>query len=339
MWAGYPHLLRQYNKGLIALSACLRGPLNDHLIKDRDDVALEEALKLAEIFAPSDVLRPTETARFFVELQDHGIGLQHKCNSGLRDIANRLGLPMVVTNDSHYLCDDSKKSDYKAHELLLCIGQGKSIYDPDWKSVYNENFYVKSPAEMYKLFPNDHEALRNTFDIAERCNFKWKFGEYRFPIYTRPGDPPELKIDYNEEMVRLAWEGLAKRLERLKPQWVSRKSFTPEQVEAKVVEYNERLEIELQCIVKMGFAGYFLIVQDFINWAKSQDIPVGPGRGSAAGSLVAYSMRITDIDPIEYDLLFQRFLNPERISMPDVDVDFCMRYPRGIGPVQGISRL
>jgi len=313
-------LLQEYNEGLIALSACLRGPLNDQLVNDRDDIAEREAHRLIEIFSPEDPLRPTETARFFIELQDHGIGLQHKCNGGLRDIANRLGVPMVITNDSHYLCPD----DYKPHDVLLCIGHGKTINEPN-HSVYNTEFYVKAPEEMYKLFPGDHEALRNTVHIAERCNFKWKFGEYRFPIYTRPGDPPDVKVDYNEEMCRIAREGLVKRLERLTPRWADRKKMNPEQITARIKEYDDRLEVELSCIVKMGFAGYFLIVQDFINWAKSQDIPVGPGRGSAAGSLVAYSMRITDIDPIEYDLLFQRFLNPERISMPDVDVDFCMR--------------
>lgn len=315
------NLLREYNKGLVALSACLRGPLNDQLVNDRDDVAVQEALRLVDIFKPEDPLRPTETARFFVELQDHGIGLQHKCNGGLRDIAKRLGLPMVITNDSHYTCPD----DYKPHDVLLCIGQGKSFYDPNRESVYNPEFYVKSPEEMYKLFPNDHEALRNTMHIAERSHFKWKFNQYRFPIYTRPGDPPDVKVDYNEEMKRLSREGLEKRFSVLTRTWARRKGWNEEQIEARKVEYLDRLETELDCIVKMGFAGYFLIVQDFINWAKDQDIPVGPGRGSAAGSLVAYCMRITDIDPMEFDLLFQRFLNPERISMPDVDVDFCMR--------------
>lgn len=315
------NLLREYNKGLIALSACLRGPLNDQLVNDRDDKAKDEALRLLDIFRPEDPLRPTETARFFVELQDHGIALQHKCNGGLRDLARTLGIPMVITNDSHYTCPD----DYKPHDVLLCIGQGKNFYDPNRESVYNPEFYVKSPEEMYKLFPNDHEALRNTMHIAERVNFSWKFNQYRFPIYTRPGEPPEVKVDYNEEMKRLSREGLEKRFEFLTRSWRRRKHFNDEQVEARKQEYCDRLEVELECIVKMGFAGYFLIVQDFINWAKDQDIPVGPGRGSAAGSLVAYCMRITDIDPMEYDLLFQRFLNPERISMPDVDVDFCMR--------------
>ena len=314
-------LLEEYNEGLIALSACLRGPLNDHLVHDKDDVAYQEAIRLARIFAPEDPLRPTETARFFVELQDHGIHLQHKCNSGLRDIAERAGLPMVITNDSHYLCPD----DYKPHDVLLCIGQGKDYNDPNRKSVYNPEFYVKSPEDMANLFPHDLEALRNTAAIAERCNFEWKFGEYRFPRYTRPGDDPNVDVDYNAEMCRLAREGLERRLERLTPLWASRKKLDPKAIDERSAAYRERLETELDTIVKMGYAGYFLIVQDFINWAKDNDIPVGPGRGSAAGSLVAYSMRITDIDPMEYDLLFQRFLNPERVSMPDIDVDFCMR--------------
>lgn len=314
-------LLREHNEGLIALSACLRGPLNDYLVQDKFDMAEQEAMDLVKIFAPEDSRRPTETSRFFLELQDHGIGLQHKCNEGLRELAKKLSLPLVITNDSHYLCPD----DYKPHDVLLCIGQGKSFVDANRKSVYNTEFYLKNALEMSQLFPKDHEALNHTMHIAERCNFNWKFGEYRFPKYTKPGDEENSQIDYNDEMRTLARQGLSKRLEKLKKRWVEYNKFEQKTIDSKITEYKERLEVELECIVKMGFAGYFLIVQDFINWAKDQDIPVGPGRGSAAGSLVAYAMRITDIDPIEYDLLFQRFLNPERISMPDIDVDFCMR--------------
>ncbi len=314
-------LLRTYNKGLIALSACLRGPVNDKLIHNREDEARQVAEELARIFPPEDPLRPTETARFFLELQDHGIDLQQKCNAELRDIAHRLSLPLVVTNDTHYLSPE----DYRPHDVLLCIGQGKSLNDPNRESVYNPEFYLKSPEEMATLFPRDHEALEASGWIADRCNFEMKFGEYRFPRYTRPGESEEAHVDYDEEMQRLARDGLDRRLKRLKKQWRERKGLSEEEIEARVAAYRERLETELETIVKMGFAGYFLIVQDFINWAKDHGIPVGPGRGSAAGSLVAYAMRITDIDPIEYDLLFQRFLNPERVNMPDIDVDFCMQ--------------
>ncbi len=314
-------LLREYNRGLIALSACLRGPINDKLVHGREDEAYQLAETFAKLFPPEDPLRPTETARFFVELQDHGIPLQQKTNPELRDIAARLGLPMVVTNDSHYLSPE----DYKPHDVLLCIGQGKRFNDPNRQSVYNPEFYLKGPAEMAKLFPRDHEALAASTHIAERCNFEMKFGEYRFPKYTRPGESEDSHVDYDEEMTRLAREGLERRLVRLKRQWRERKGLTDEAIAQKEQQYRERLESELKTILDMGFAGYFLIVQDFINWAKDHGIPVGPGRGSAAGSLVAYAMRITDIDPIEYDLLFQRFLNPERVNMPDIDVDFCMQ--------------
>ncbi len=314
-------LLKEYNQGLIALSACLRGPLNDKLVHGRDDEAFALAETFAKLFPPEDPLRPTETARFFVELQDHGIDLQQKCNAELRDIAARLGLPMIVTNDTHYLSQE----DYKPHDVLLCIGQGKRFNDPNRQSVYNPQFYLKGPAEMARLFPHDHEALSASGHIAERCKFEMKFGEYRFPKYTRPGESEDAHVDYNEEMSRLAREGLERRLVRLRRRWKERKGLSDEEIAAKEKVYHERLETELETILSMGFAGYFLIVQDFINWAKDHGIPVGPGRGSAAGSLVAYAMRITDIDPIEYDLLFQRFLNPERVNMPDIDVDFCMQ--------------
>ncbi len=314
-------LLRAHNEGVIALSACIRGPVNDKLVHGRDDEAFQVAETLASIFTPEDPLRPTETPRFFLELQDHGIDLQQKCNAGLRDIAARLGLPMVITNDTHYLCQE----DYRPHDVLLCIGQGKNFNDPNRDSVYNPEFYLKSPADMAALFPHDHEALSASGQIAERCQFEMKFGEYRFPRYTRPGESADAHVDYDDEMRRLAREGLERRLRRLKRHWKERKGMSGEAIEAHAKQYYERLETELETIVSMGFAGYFLIVQDFINWAKDRGIPVGPGRGSAAGSLVAYAMRITDIDPIEYDLLFQRFLNPERVNMPDIDVDFCMQ--------------
>lgn len=290
-------LLETHNGGLIALSACIRGPLNDLLVADRYEEALAVGRRLATIFGPRDALRPTETARFYLELQDHGIGLQRKCNEGLRRIAAELGLPLVVTNDSHYLCQD----DYRPHDALLCI-QGGEFYDPTRTTVYNREFWIKGPLDMALTFPLDGEALGHTGSIADRCEVSLKARSFHMPRFR-------LDVDEGEELAGMARQGLA---DRLRTHIGRTLPADPELAAQRVREYWTRLDFELVQIRQMGFAGYLLIVQDYINWAKTNGIPTGPGRGSAAGSLVCYSVGITDIDPIQYGLYFERFLNPGR---------------------------
>ena len=287
-------LLREHSKGLVALSACLKGKVPQALMHDNYDQAKEAAEELAQIYGEGN---------FFIELQDAGIDEQKKVNPGLIQIASELGLGLVATNDCHYL----RREDYEAHDALLCIQTQKFVSDTDRMRLSPE-LYVKSPEEMRVLF-EQHEAYANTVDIAKRCDFKLPLGELRFPQYPLPeGQSAEAVVR------KMAHEGLEKRLA----------SFDRLGYEYDRKDYDERLAYELDIIEQMGFCGYFLVVSDFINWAKEHEIPVGPGRGSAAGSLVAYSMRITDLDPLRYKLIFERFLNIERKSMPDIDVDFCM---------------
>jgi DNA polymerase-3 subunit alpha len=288
-------LLRQNNKGLIGLSACLHGQVPHLLMQERAEEAEEAAKVYAEILGQDN---------FYLELQDCGLPEQKKVNPGMIDLANKLGLGLVVTNDCHYL----KREDHDAHDALLCIQTGKFVSDTERMSMGPE-LYFKSADEMKLLFPDLPEAYSNTADIAKRCEFELPLGKLRFPVYPLANGETAEQV-----LVRLAQEGLLKRLadmERL-----------GRELDRKV--YEERLEYELDVLQTMGFAGYFLVVSDFINWAKDHGVPVGPGRGSAAGSLVAYAMRITDLDPIRYGLIFERFLNIERKSMPDIDVDFCM---------------
>ncbi len=288
-------LLRQNSKGLIGLSACLQGQVPRLMMNDRPEEAEEAAKVYADILGPEN---------FYIELQDSGIPEQKKINPGLIELANKLGLGMVVTNDCHYL----KREDHNAHDALLCIQTGKFVADTDRMSMGPE-LYFKSPDEMGLLFPDLPEAYANTLDIAKRCEFELPLGNLRFPVYPLPkGETAEQVLE------RMARDGLVKRL--------AEKDRLGKKYDKAV--YEERLEYELDVLKKMGFAGYFLVVSDFINWAKDHGVPVGPGRGSAAGSLVAFSMRITDLDPIRYGLIFERFLNIERKSMPDIDVDFCM---------------
>ncbi|PNU20889.1 DNA polymerase III subunit alpha [Geothermobacter hydrogeniphilus] len=291
-------LLRDHNEGLIALTACLGGELPALITLGQFDEAKRRAAQMAEIF---------DDNRFFLELQENFIPEQEPVNNGLKQIARDLGLPLVATNDCHYLTREQAH----AHEVLLCIQTGKTMDDPKRMRFSNDEFYVKTPEEMAALFKDEPEALANTVRIAERCNIEFDFDTYHFPQYEKPAD--KSLDDVLEEMSR---EGLEVRLADIRQ--VRELSAEEEQT------YRDRLRRELDCIKQMGFPGYFLIVADFINWAKDHDIPVGPGRGSAAGSLVAFSIRITDIDPMPYNLLFERFLNPERISMPDIDVDFCI---------------
>jgi len=291
-------LLAQHNEGLIALSACLGGEIPTLFNLNQPEEALKRATEMSQVF---------DDNRFYLELQENYLPEQAKANTGLISLASELDLPLVATNDCHYL----SRSDSFAHEILLCIQTGKNMDDPKRMRFPNDEFYVKSAQEMVNLFPEQPEAIANTVKIAERCNLVLDFDTYHFPQYEKPAEKTLDEVLEDDSRA-----GLEKRFDEIR---------RLRELSAKdIQEYYDRLDEELTCIKQMGFPGYFLIVADFINWGKDNDIPVGPGRGSAAGSLVAYAIKITDIDPIPYDLLFERFLNPERISMPDIDVDFCI---------------
>ena len=289
-------LLREYNGGLIALSGCLASEVNQAIAAgsiDRAHQVMEEYRALFD-------------GRYYVEVQDNHLPQQERANIELLRLAQELSLPVVATNDCHYLRPD----DAKAHEVLLCIQTGKTLSDEKRWRFETDQLYVKSPEEMRAAFPGCPEAMSNTVDIANRCDFELSFGKYQFPVFaTPPGETLDAHLD------RVARAGLEARFERIRAQadWNAERERT----------YLDRFDRELKIIKEMGFAGYFLIVADFTNFAKRKGIPVGPGRGSAAGSLVAYALGITDIDPLPYNLLFERFLNPERKSMPDIDMDFC----------------
>jgi DNA polymerase-3 subunit alpha len=292
-------LLRERNEGLIALTSCLGGEIPTLISLGRQEDAAKRSREMAEVF---------DEGRFFLELQENFLPEQQPVNKGLLEIARANNLPLVATNDCHYLT----REDAHAHEVLLCIQTGKTMDDPNRMRFTNNEFYVKTPEEMKELFRNVPEAIRNTVEIAERCNLELDLKTYHFPQYEKPADKT-----LDQVLEEMAKAGLERRLADIRK---VRSGFSAEEEN----HYRDRLQLELACIKQMGFPGYFLIVSDFINWAKDHDIPVGPGRGSAAGSLVAYAIRITDIDPIPYNLLFERFLNPERVSMPDIDVDFCI---------------
>jgi DNA polymerase-3 subunit alpha len=291
-------LLSKYNEGLIALSGCMKGEIATHA--NRGD--MKKALQSGE-----DYRRIFNGGRFFVEIQNNGVENQLQVNDRLLEIGHQLSLPTVATNDCHYL----HRKDAKAQEVLLCIQTGKTLQDSDRMKFSSDEFYFKSPQEMADLFRNTPEAITHAVEIAEQCNLEIRFDEKHIPRITVPaGETAESHLE------KLAKEGLDLRLSR----YQGEKDFKD-----RSTRYKARLEEELKIIKSMGYPGYFLIVYDFIHYAKSHGIPVGPGRGSAAGSLVAYALSITDMDPIEYDLIFERFLNPGRKnSMPDVDVDFCM---------------
>ncbi len=279
-------LLREHSGGLIALSACLAGEIPRMLRNGEYDNAKAYALELSEIFGPD---------RFYLELQDHGIPEQAAVNRGLLRIHQETGLPMVCTNDAHYL----RKEDAEAHDILLCIQTGKTVNDENRMRYEPRNFYLRSETEMEALFGGFEDALENTARIAERCNVEFTFGKYHLPEFQLP--PGYDSASYLRE---LCDQGFRERYGGEKP------------------EYRKQLNYELDMIEKMGFTDYFLIVSDFVRYAKSRKIPVGPGRGSAAGSIVSYCLSITDIDPMKFSLYFERFLNPERVSMPDIDMDF-----------------
>ncbi len=292
-------LLREHNAGLIALSGCLKGVVPHLLEAGRTEEARAGAEEFARIF---------DRDRFYLEVQANEMPEQQEVNRALAELGKDLGLPLVATNDCHYL----EREDAEAHDTLLCIQTGKSVDDPGRLRFSSNEFFLKSREEMEKSLGGFSEALDNTVEVARRCTFEMAFGEYKYPVF-QTDDRRSLDGILTEE----AESGLDKRLEERE---AKEGALSPELVK----EYRDRLDFELGIITRMGFSGYFLIVADFIAYSRKNGIPVGPGRGSAAGSLVAYSLTITNIDPIRYGLLFERFLNPERISMPDIDIDFCI---------------
>ncbi len=289
-------VLEAHSEGLIALTACLHGAIPHRIAQGDMEGARAEAKRLMALFGD----------RLYLEMQENKIPEQTVVNNGLKELARELGIPLVATNDCHYL----NRDEAQAHELLLCVQTGKTIHDTGRFRFSTDELFFKSPAEMKKAFSHCPEAIAETVRIAERCQLDLTFGEHHFPIFPVPeGETLESLFE------REARQGLEARLATM----AESGQLLPETEK----NYRDRLEMEIDVIKKMGFPGYFLIVADFINWAKDHQIPVGPGRGSAAGSLVAWSMRITDLDPIRYGLIFERFLNTERVSMPDIDVDFC----------------
>ncbi len=283
-------LLERYHEGLIALSACLAGQLPRLLMAGDYNGAKEHALQMRDLFGPDS---------YYLELQDHGIPQQKEVIQGLIKLHQETGIPLVATNDAHYLT----RQDAQLQDVLMCIQMGRTVEDPSRMRFETPEFYLKSEQEMAALFPHWPQALENTAKIAEACNVDFEFGVYHLPEFKLPDG----WTDGDAYFETLCRQGFARRYPQGSP------------------EYEKQLEYEMAMIRRMGFVEYFLIVSDFIGYAKSHDIPVGPGRGSAAGSMVAYCLDITDVDPMKYSLYFERFLNPERVSMPDIDVDFCYR--------------
>ena len=294
-------LLAEHAEGLIGLSSCLKGEVASALRIEQARPALEAAARLRDILGPDN---------FFLEMQYQGIDDQVTVNRGILPLARELELPVVCTNDVHYL----RQGDHQPHDVLLCIGTGKSVNDAHRLRYSGDQFFLKTAAQMAEVFTGHPEALRNTLVIAERCSVTIPKGQNHLPSFDVP--PGVGLDDYFEHVAR---EGFAQRLPRL------RQLAQAGRLRRTIDEYERRLSYELDMIKTMGYQGYFLIVWDFIRYARERGIPVGPGRGSAAGSLVAWCMRITDVDPLDFDLLFERFLNPERVSLPDIDVDFCER--------------
>ncbi|MCQ2445464.1 MAG: DNA polymerase III subunit alpha, partial [Clostridia bacterium] len=281
-------LMKEYHEGLIALSACIAGTIPRLILADNYEGAKEYALMMQDIFGEGN---------FYLELQDHTIPEQQEAARGLTRIHRETGIPLVVTNDAHYLTAE----DSFAQDVLMCIQTNKTVDDPNRMKLEPAEFYIKSTEQMRALFPEYPEAADNTLKIAEACNVEFEFGHYHLPKFPLP----EGETDAFVYLTKLCKEGLARVYDVV------------------TEEHEKQLDYELSVIKSMGFVDYFLITHDFIHFAKSQGIPVGPGRGSAAGSLVAYALNITTIDPFRYRLYFERFLNPERISMPDIDMDFC----------------
>ena len=288
-------VLKNHAKGITCLSACLQGAVPQAILSGHMDTAREMVSCYSKLF----------DGHYYLELQHNGLEEQRIVNDKLLELAETEGIPVVATNDCHYLNAD----DVEAHDVLLCIGTGSKLSDTKRFKFRTDELYYKSPEQMSREFSFAPEALENTMRIAEECNFSMTFGKHFFPQYALPAG-----ASIESEFCRLAEEGLERRF---------REHPAPETLDKDV--YRKRLKYEIDVILSMGFPDYFLIVQEFINWAKNNGVPTGPGRGSAAGSLVAWSMRITNLDPLPYNLLFERFLNNERVSLPDIDVDFCER--------------
>jgi len=282
-------LLKEYSEGLIVLSACMKGEVSYKLRRGRKQAAIDTVEYYQTLFGDD----------FYLEIQDHGIEEEHHVYPKVQELAKEMGVPLIATNDVHYL----KQNDSRAHDILICLQTGKDRDDPNRMRYNTDQLYLKSPEEMYKLFKDNPDAVERTQEIADKIDLEIDMSQRLLPEFPIPESNKNVSPD--EYLEKLSREGLK------------------EKFKSNTRELDERLKYELGIIEKMGFAGYFLIVQDFINAAREKDIPVGLGRGSAAGSLVAYTLGITDVDPIKYDLLFERFLNPERISMPDIDIDFC----------------
>jgi DNA polymerase-3 subunit alpha len=295
-------LLASHSEGLIGLSACLSGVPPYLLLKDRFDAAAQEALEFEQILGKGN---------YYLEIQEHGLDGQRRIRKPLVELSKKTGIPLVATNDSHYLL----ASDVKAHDILLCIGTGKTVEDPNRLSYGSPNYYFRSADEMWETFGEEPQLLHRTLEIAEKCNLEFPKAIDQVPLYPVPEG--HTIASYFEKVTRDGFE------ERWREVWEAHSSSGS--LRHAISEYRQRLDLEIETIKRMGYTGYFLIVWDFIRYARERGIPVGPGRGSAAGSLVAYCLKITDVDPIQYDLLFERFLNPERVSMPDIDVDFCVR--------------
>ncbi len=283
-------LLREHSDGLIACSACLGGEIPKLLLAEEYEKAKEVALEMRALFGEDG---------YYLEMQDHKIAAQRRVNAGLIRLHEETGIPLIATNDAHYLT----REDAEMQDILMCIQMGKTLDDPGRMRFETREFFVKSEEEMAALFPDHPEAIENTAKIAELCNVEFEFGNYHLPHFQLP----EGWTDGNAYFEKLCWDGFARRYPN-----------GPE-------EYRRQLQYEMDMIHKMGFVDYFLIVSDFIAFAKNYGIPVGPGRGSAAGSMVSYCLNITDLDPMKYSLYFERFLNPDRVSMPDIDIDFCIR--------------
>jgi DNA polymerase-3 subunit alpha len=294
-------LLAEHSEGLIGLSSCLKGEVASALRVEQTKPALEAAARLRDILGPQN---------FFLEMQYQGIDDQKIVNRGILPLARELNLPIVATNDVHYL----RQGDSQPHDVLLCIGTGKTVNDTQRLRYHGDQFFLKTADQMAAVFGDHPEALRNTLLVAERCNVTIPKGQNHLPSFGVPEG-----FTLNEYFEQVARGGFDQRMVRLQ------QLAAAGRLRHTVDEYARRLEYELEIIKKMGYVGYFLIVWDFIRYAREEQIPVGPGRGSAAGSLVAWAMRITDVDPLSFDLIFERFLNPERVSLPDIDVDFCER--------------
>ncbi|MBW1616165.1 MAG: DNA polymerase III subunit alpha, partial [Deltaproteobacteria bacterium] len=288
-------ILSEHAEGIIALSACLKGEIPSKLAQGD----IEAADEIAKFY-----LKTFKEDNFFLEVQHNGIPIQEKINAALFEMSKRLSIPIVATNDCHYLA----KEDVRAHDALLCIQTGKKVSDTARLKFNTDQLYFKSPVEMEEYFTDTPQVLANTVKIAQRCEVDLSFKKYHFPQF----ETKEKNKSIEEIFEKKVKKGLEKRKTQIKS------------INKDIAVYDKRLDYEISVIKKMGFCGYFLIVADIIKYAKKNNIPVGPGRGSAAGSLVAYSLGITGLDPLEYGLIFERFLNPARISMPDIDIDFCI---------------